>query len=87
MLIYKRNVNKKNKTLSQLGAEKIAFPSKSDGRTDGRTEGRTYGQTYGQKDGHMDRRTDISNYRVASLIIIKENIIRAKIRFIVSLQI
>ncbi len=30
MLIYERNVHKINKTLSQLGAEKIAFPPKFD---------------------------------------------------------
>ena len=38
--------------ISQLGAEKITFPPKCDGRTYGRT----------------DIRTDISNYRVASLL-------------------
>ena len=29
----------KNRTLSQLGAEKIAFPPKPDGQTDGQTGG------------------------------------------------
>ncbi len=42
--------------ISELGAEKITFPPKSDRRTDGRTDGRT------------DIQTDISNYRVASLL-------------------
>ena len=45
----------KIRTVSQLGAEKIAFPPKPEGLTDGRT--------------------DISNYRVASLLkIINQNI-------------
>ena len=39
MLIYKWNLHKKNKALSQLGAKKIMFPPKSDGHTDGRTDG------------------------------------------------
>ena len=33
MLIYERNVHRKKRTLSQLGAEKIAFPPKPDGQT------------------------------------------------------
>ena len=42
----------KNKTLTQLGTEKIAFPPKP----------------YIRTDGHKVRRTDISNYREALLI-------------------
>ena len=44
MLIYERKLHKRIGALSQLGAEKIAFPPKSDGWT------------------------DISIYRVASLL-------------------
>ena len=44
------------KNRTQLGAEKIALPPKPDRRTDIRTDGRT----------------DISNYKVASLLIIIE---------------
>ena len=42
----------KMRALSYIGAEKIKFLHKSDGRTD----------------EHTDRRTDISNYRVPSLL-------------------
>ncbi len=42
----------KMRALSYIGAEKITFPPKPDGQTDIQT----------------DRRTDISNYRVASLL-------------------
>ncbi len=42
--------------LSYLEAEKITFPPKPDGRTARRS------------DVWTDRRTDISNYRVASLL-------------------
>ena len=34
-----RGMCKKDRTLSILGAEKIAFPPKSDGRTDGHKDG------------------------------------------------
>ncbi len=40
------------RALSYIGAEKITFPPKSDGRTDANTY----------------RRTDISNYRIVSLL-------------------
>ncbi len=33
MLIYEGNLHKKNGAISQLGAEKITFPPKPDGRT------------------------------------------------------
>ncbi len=46
-------VHIKIRTLSQLGAEKILFPPKPNGHTYRRTDGRT----------------DISGYRVASLLI------------------
>ena len=35
MLTLKKNVHRKNKTQSQLGVEKIAFPPKLDTQTDG----------------------------------------------------
>ncbi len=57
---------KKIGVISQLGAEKIAFPPKPDGQTDRHTDGRTDGRTYG--------RTDISFYRVASLLKIVHNV-------------
>ncbi len=56
MLTYKRNVHTKMRALSYIGAEKITFPPKPDEKTDM--------QTY----IHTDRRTDISVYRVASLL-------------------
>ncbi len=37
MLIYEGNLHKKIGAISQLEAEKIAFPPKPDGHTDGRT--------------------------------------------------
>ena len=46
--------------LSQLGVEKITFPSKPDRRT--------YGLMDRRKDIRIDGQTDISNYRVASLL-------------------
>ncbi len=50
----------KMRALSYIGAEKITFPSKPDIQTD----------------RHTDRRTDISVYRVASLL--KRNAFRIK---------
>ena len=52
MLIYEENLHKKIGAISQLETEKITFPPKPDRQTDR--------QTYG--------RTDISIYRVASLL-------------------
>ena len=52
MLIYEGNLHKKIGAISQLGAEKIAFPPKPDRQT--------YRHTY--------RRTDIYFYRVALLL-------------------
>ena len=52
MLIYEGNLHKKIGAISQLGAEKIAFPTKPDGQTDIQT----------------DRRSDICFYRVALLL-------------------
>ena len=53
MLIYEGNLHKnKIGAISQLGAEKIAFSPKPDRQTD----------------RHTDGRTDISIYRVASLL-------------------
>ncbi len=37
MLIYEGMCTEINRTLSLLGAKKIAFPPKSDGETDGQT--------------------------------------------------
>ena len=56
MLIYEGNVHKKNGVISQLGAERITFPPKPDIQTDRQTYRHTY------------KRTDISVYRVASLL-------------------
>ncbi len=56
MLIYKRNVHTKMRAQSYIGAEKITLTPKPDIQTDG--------QTY--------IRTDISVYRVASLLKIIE---------------
>ena len=47
---------RRNQTLILIRAEKITFPPKPDGQTDIHTDGWTYGQT------------DISIYRVASLL-------------------
>ncbi len=52
MLIYEGNLHKKIWVISQLGAEKITFPPKPDGQTDIQTDGRT----------------DISVYRVETLL-------------------
>ena len=41
--IKKKLNERKLRTLSQLGAEKIKFPSKPDGQTDLQTDGRTFG--------------------------------------------
>ena len=54
----------KMRALSYIGDEKITFPPKPDGQTYRQTDRHTYRQTYRQ----TNRRTDISVYRVASLI-------------------
>ncbi len=54
---------KKRRALSYIGAEKISFPPKPDRHTDRHTDIETYIHTY--------RRTDISVYRVASVLIKK----------------
>ena len=66
MLICKTNLYKKKLDLYlNYSLRKSRFPlNLGDGHTDGRTDGQTYGQTDGRK--------DISNYRVASLLKIKE---------------
>ena len=65
MLIYERNLHKKIGALSKLGAEKIAFTPNPDIQTDR--------QTYRQTERQTDRRSDISVYRVASLLKRREN--------------
>ncbi len=49
MLIYEGNLHKKIGAISQLGAEKITFPPKTDRQTYRHTDRQTYRQT----DGHL----------------------------------
>ena len=66
MFICTTNLYKKIGPLSLIATEKIAFPPKPDGHK------------YIHTDKHTYRRTDISVYRVSSLLI-KSNIWREKI--------
>ncbi len=52
MLILRGMCTEKNINLSQIGAEKIAFPPKYDGNTDKQTDGHTDIQTDTHTDGH-----------------------------------
>ena len=58
MLINKGNLHKKNRAISQLGAEKITFPPKPDIHTYRQTDIHTDRQTYIQRDIERDRQTD-----------------------------